>query len=44
LPSSPHAIAVTSGWLALLFALALIAALPLARTVAVLRRPAGSGR
>jgi MFS family permease len=44
LPSSPHAIAVTSGWLALLFALALIAALPLARTVAALRRPADSGR
>jgi len=44
LPSSPHAIALTSGWLAMLFALALIAALPLARTVAALRRPADSGR
>jgi MFS family permease len=42
LPSSPHAIAVTSGWLALLFAVALAAALPLARTVAGSRQPGGS--
>ena len=38
LPSSSRAIAVTSGWLAALFAVALVAALPLARAVAGARR------
>jgi hypothetical protein len=42
LPSSQHAIALTSGWLALVFAAAVLAALPLARTVAGSRRSAGS--
>ena len=42
LPLSPHAIAVTSGWLALLFAVAALAAVPLAGTVARARRSAGS--
>jgi MFS family permease len=42
LPSSQHAIALTSGWLALVFAAAVLAALPLARTVASSRRSAGS--
>jgi MFS family permease len=42
LPTSPHAIAVTSGWLALLFAVAALAAVPLAGTVARARRSAGS--
>jgi MFS family permease len=42
LPTSPHAIAVTSGWLALLFAVAALAAVPLADTVARARRSAGS--
>jgi Major Facilitator Superfamily len=42
LPSSSHAIAVTSGWLAALFAVALLAALPLARAVAGARRRARS--
>ena len=41
LPSSPHAIAVTSGWLAVLFAIAAVAALPLTRTVIRSRRSAG---
>jgi MFS family permease len=42
LPSSPHAIAVTSGWLAVLFAIGAVTALPLSRTVARARRPAGA--
>jgi hypothetical protein len=42
LPSSPHAIAVTSGWLGLLFAVAALIAVPLARTVAAARRSAGA--
>ena len=41
LPSSAHAIAVTSGWLAVLFAVAAIAALPLTRTVLRSRQQAG---
>jgi hypothetical protein len=38
LPGSAHAIAVTSGWLALLFAAGALTAVPLARTVARARR------
>jgi hypothetical protein len=41
LPASPHAIAVTSGWLAALFAIAAVAALPLTVTVIRARRSAG---
>jgi MFS family permease len=40
LPASPHAIAATSGWLALLFAAGALTAVPLARTVARARRSA----
>jgi hypothetical protein len=42
LPGSSHAITVTSGWLALLFAAGALTALPLARTVARARRSAAS--
>jgi MFS family permease len=42
LPGSPHAITVTSGWLALLFAAGALTAVPLARTVARARRSARS--
>jgi MFS family permease len=42
LPASPHAIAVTSGWLALLFAVGALTAVPLAGTVARARRSARS--
>jgi hypothetical protein len=42
LPASPHAIAVTSGWLGLLFAVGALTAVPLAGTVARARRSAGS--
>ena len=42
LPASPHAIAATSGWLALLFAAGALTAVPLARSVARARRSAGS--
>jgi MFS family permease len=41
LPASPHAIAVTSGWLAALFAIAAVAAIPLTVTVIRARRSAG---
>ena len=43
LTASPHAIAATSGWLALLFAAGALTAVPLARTVARARRSARSG-
>jgi hypothetical protein len=42
LPGSPHAITLTSGWLALLFAAGALTAVPLARTVARARRSARS--
>jgi hypothetical protein len=42
LPASAHAIAVTSGWLAVLFAVGALTAVPLARTVARARRSADS--
>ncbi|HEV2450760.1 MAG TPA: MFS transporter [Streptosporangiaceae bacterium] len=44
LPASPHAIALTSGWLALLFAAGAAAALPLSRTVIKSRRAVEPGR
>jgi hypothetical protein len=43
LPSSPHAIALTSWWLAALFIVGAVSALPLTRNLGRARRAAGSG-
>jgi MFS family permease len=42
LPAAPHAIEITSGWLALVFLAGALAALPLARVVLRSRRTAGT--
>jgi MFS family permease len=43
LPSSPHAIALTSWWLAALFVVGAVSAVPLTRSLGRSRRAAGSG-